>query len=136
MAADFSEPELEAYLDEALHAERMTEIETALKSQSELAQQLVEINGKRDAGIHSIGEIWRRYRLTCPTREQLGSYLLGVMTEEQTEYIRFHLREIQCRICGANLDDLDAERKQKAGQVESRRRKYFQSSAGHLRGTH
>ena len=78
MAADFTNTELEAFLDEALPVERMAAIEDALRKSESLQQQLAAINGRRDAGVHSLGEIWRRHRLSCPSREQLGSYLLGV----------------------------------------------------------
>src|SRR5690606_20102214 len=79
MASQFSLSELEAYLDEALPVEQMARVESALRADAQLAGQLTEINGRRDAGLHSLGEIWRRHRLTCPTREQLGSMLLGVL---------------------------------------------------------
>ena len=79
MTTDFSNSDLEAYLDESLPVERMTAIEDALRQNSALQKRLTAINGRRDAGVHSLGEIWRRHRLSCPTREQLGSYLLGVL---------------------------------------------------------
>jgi anti-sigma factor RsiW len=73
MARSPSEAELEAYLDEALPAEAMAEIERALRKDAKLTQRLAAINGRRDAGVHTVGEIWRRLRLSCPTRDQLGS---------------------------------------------------------------
>ena len=106
MSHQFTEAELEAYLDEALSAEEMAKVETLLRSESDLTDRLRAIHGRRDAGVHSLGEIWRRHRVTCPTREQLGSYLLQVLEGEEQEYIEFHLQEINCRYCNANLDDL------------------------------
>jgi hypothetical protein len=128
----FTETELAAYLDEALPIERMAEIEQAVRQQPELLSELGAIHARRDAGDHSLGEVWRRHRLSCPTREQLGSYLLGALEDELADYITFHLEKVACRYCQANLADLRA---QDAGEpaAESRRRKYFQSSAGHLR---
>jgi len=134
MSAQISNSELEAFLEEALPVERMTAIEEALRLDEELQKQLTAINGRRDAGVHSLGEIWRRHRLSCPTREQLGSFLLGVLPKDATDYVRFHLESIQCRYCEASLGDLKAQ--QSAAEidaVERRRRRYFQSSAGHLR---
>ena len=75
MNMTFSEAELEAYVDEALPAERMAAIEEAARGDVDLLRRLAAVNARRDAGVHSLGEIWRRNRLTCPTREQLGSYL-------------------------------------------------------------
>ena len=60
MARRFTESELEAYLDEALNPDEMALIESALRKQPELVQLLSAINARRDAGLHSLGEIWRR----------------------------------------------------------------------------
>ncbi len=125
--------EIEAFLDEALPPARMVEIEQLLRDNQAAKESLAEVVGRRDAGVHTVGAIWRRRRLSCPTREQLGSHLLGVLSEAETEYLVFHLESIGCRWCEANLSDL----KQLAAAaddsaVETRRRKYFQSSVGRL----
>ncbi len=133
MAKRLTKTDLEAYLDEALPIEAMAEIERHLRADPALAQQLAEINGRRDAGLHSLGEIWRRHRLTCPSREQLGSYLLQVLEKDEAEYLRFHLEVSGCRTCRANLDDLKNRQLDEPAAVANRRKKYFQSSAGHLR---
>lgn len=126
--------DLEAYLDEALPPEAMSEIEQVLRTSPALQQQLCEILRRRDLGVHSLGEIWRRHRVSCPSREELGSYLLEALEAEHARYIEFHVEQGGCRICAANLDDL----REQANQVnqpahEHRRRNYFQSSVGYLR---
>ena len=99
-----------------------------------LQKQLAAINGRRDAGVHSLGEIWRRHRLSCPSREQLGSYLLGVLPRDAADYMKFHLETIECRYCAASIADLKAQQSAAEADVaERRRQKYFQSSAGYLR---
>ena len=129
----FTTTELEAYLDESLPAERMAAIEEELRGNDALRQTLIEINGRRDAGVHSLGDIWRRHRLSCPSREQLGSYLLQVLDESCADYVKFHLETIGCRRCQANLDDLQTQQAEAdTAATESRRRRYFQSSVGHL----
>jgi hypothetical protein len=133
----YSQFDLIAYLDEGLPAESMAAIEDALRNDAQLMLQLKEIVARRDSGVHSLGEIWRRYRLSCPTREQLGSHLLGILPEEEADYIRFHVETIGCRYCQANLDDLKSQQAAAAKdahgeQTTRRRKKYFQSSAGHL----
>jgi len=133
MLRDFTSAELEAYLDEALPIERMTAVEEALRQDAALQERLAAINGRRDAGVHSVGEIWRRHRLSCPSREQLGSFLLGVLPADVADYVNFHLQSIQCRYCAANLEDLRAQQTADAGIVSQRRRRYFQSSVGSLR---
>ena len=133
MPNEYSVAELEAYLDEMLPAELAAEIERALRDHSTLQDQLQEINGRRDAGIHSLGEIWRRQRLTCPRREQLGGYLLDVLEQEHAEYIRFHLEVVACRYCNASAEDLRAAQAAAADDdSDHRRRKYFETSAGYL----
>lgn len=133
MSTEFSNAELEAFLDEVLPAARMTAIEDALRNDTTLAQQLAAVNGRRDAGVHSLGEIWRRHRLSCPTREQLGSYLLGVLPGGMSTYVKFHLESIGCRYCAASVEDLQAQQSAAEVEVGERRRRYFQSSAGYLR---
>ena len=133
MPAKISNTELEAYLDEALPAATMSRLEQALRNDRELLERLSAINARRDAGVHSLGEIWRRHRLSCPTREQLGSYLLGAMDDGLAGYLQMHLETPGCRYCQANLDDLRNQQIEAASSSESRRRKYFQSSAGRLR---
>ena len=124
---------MEAYLDEALSPEEMAEVERVLRKRPEMLRSLVDINSRRDAGMHSIGAIWRRHHVTCPQREQLGSYLLGVLSEEHARYVKFHIERIGCRVGRANLADLQAQQEEAADAAAKRRTKYFQSSAGYLR---
>ena len=133
MAEPLRQSDLEAYLDEALSPEEMARIEKVLRKDPALVRQLATINARRDAGVHSLGEIWRRHRITCPSREQLGSYLLGALPQEQEDYVVFHLEVVGCRYCQANLTDLQKQQAEAREIVETRRRRYFQSSAGYLR---
>lgn len=133
MSNQYESPELEAYLDEALAPDQMAEIEGALRDSEALREQLKAVSGRRDAGVHTLGGIWRRHRLTCPSRTELGSYLMGVLTDDETDFIRFHLEVSRCRVCTANIADLEAEQAATDQQeTAGRRKKYFQSSVGHL----
>lgn len=120
-----------AYIEESLPSETMASIETELRTDDSLRNRLSQLIGRRDSGVHTVGDIWRRHRLTCPSRELLGSYLLGAMMDEQADYIRFHLEQIGCRFCQSNLEDLSDSHHRDA--VTARRKKYFQSSVGRLR---
>jgi hypothetical protein len=133
MKTEFTQAELEAYLDEALDVQRMAQIEQALRNEPDLVERLSRINARRDSGLHSLGEIWRRHQIGLPTREELGSYLLGVLPEEHASYIRFRVETLKCRFTIANLGDLRAQQREGGSQVAARRRKYFQSSVGHLK---
>ncbi len=128
-----TQSELEAYLDEALATEEMVQIENALRNDPKLLEALTVLNGRRDAGIQSLGEIWRRGRISCPNREQLGSYLLGAIPDEHRNYVKFHVENIGCRICQANLADLQRQQDELSEVTAGRRRKYFRSSSSYLR---
>jgi len=126
-------PELLAsYLDDALSEAETARVEQELRQSDALRQQLRQLIQERDRGEHTVGAIWRRYRLTCVPRDQLGSYLLGVLDEDLQEYVQFHLQTIGCAFCLANLADLQNQQREAAAQVKERRRRYFQSSAGLL----
>jgi DNA-binding phage protein len=130
---------LHAYLDDALSDAETARVEQALRSDEALRQSLRQVMQERDRGEHSLGAIWRRQRLTCPTREELGSFLLQVLDEEQQDYIAFHLETIECPYCVANLADLKALQQEPAPRARERRRRFFQVSAGYLhicRDTH
>jgi hypothetical protein len=130
---NFSDAELDGFLDEALPAERMAAIEAALRDDDALSKRLAAAVGRRDAGVHSLSAVWRRHRLTCPSREQLGSHLLRVLDVATEDYVKFHLDVVACRYCKASLDDLrDQHAAADAKVVEQRRKRYFQSSAGYL----
>lgn len=133
MSRTLAQAELESYLDEALPPEEMAAVEKRLRKDRHLRAQLAAIHARRDAGVHSLGEIWRRHRVSCPTRSQLGSYLLGALPEGLAEHIAAHLEMVGCRYCRANLADLQQQQGEALDAVQARRRKYFQSSAGYLR---
>ena len=127
-----TDEELRAYLAEQLPAERMAVIEQSLRESEPLRHKLATLLRETDQGGVTVGEVWRRGRLSCPTRSQLGAYLLGALAEVQREYLDFHLQTVGCRVCQANLADLQ-QANAAAPEKQRRRRKYFESSAGYLR---
>jgi len=129
----FTDAELAAFLDEALPATRCSELEHELRTDSKLRDRLVEVRGRESAGLHTIGAIWRRSRLSCPDRTELGQYALGTLEKESSDYIEFHLQMIGCRYCQANLADLQSASEASSEQPQQRRRRYFQTSAGYLK---
>jgi len=133
MPSPIRQSDLDSYLDEALPPDEMARVELALRQDPELLRQVQTVHARRNAGVHTLGGIWRQGRLSCPTREQLGSYLLEVLSDDEADYIAFHVEQIGCRYCRANLSDLEAQQAEAAETVDKRRRKYFQSSAGYLR---
>ncbi len=126
--------ELSAFLEEGLPVERLAEIEIRLRDDEGLRARLRGVIGREDAGLHSVGVIWRRHRLSCPSRDEISQAILGVLDPPREEYLKFHIEQVGCRYCAANLADLRAAHETSAPSAE-RRRRYFETSAGHLRGT-
>lgn len=127
----WTDQELAAWLDESLTAERMSQLEQQLRTDESLKIRLGQLIQHRDQGGHSVGEVWRRGRLSCPTRSELGGYLLSTLAADQADYIDFHLLTVGCRLCQANLQDLQ-EHQQNSNESGVRRRRIFESSAGFL----
>ena len=127
----FSDAELFAYLDEDLEAGRMTDIEHELRGDPALHKRLMTLRTNTSAGNHSLGAIWQSHHISCPNREDLGNFLLGIMPPDQKAFVKTHLEINGCRRCQANVDDLQ---QQSEAQVltQNRRQRYFQSSAGYL----
>lgn len=132
--AEITREQLHAYLDDCLPDGDIAKIEQALRDSEPLRNLLRQVLQERDRGEHSLGAIWRRERLSCPTREQLGNYLLEALDPGFHDYLTFHLQTIGCPFCKANLADLKALQEEPATKVQQRRRKIFQSSAGLLSG--
>lgn len=128
-----SDADLQAFLDEALPADQMSIVEGQMRNDASLRERLSLLRGQQDAGMHSIAAIWRRHRASCPSREQLGQYLLGVMDDAEADYVDFHTDQVGCRFCQANLDDLRRQQAEASEPAQARKRKYFQTSVGHLK---
>jgi len=130
--SDYTDAELAAFLDEALPPARCSELEHQLRTDDQLRNRLVQVRGRETAGLHTVGAIWRRGRLSCPSREELGQYLLGTLEPDKVDYIRFHIDQVGCRYCEANLADL--QQASAGGTLpQQRRRRYFETSAGYLK---
>lgn len=126
---------LKAYLAETLPGEVMARVEKALRDSSELRAQLEDVRQNRgDFGLHSLGAIWARSRLTCTTRQQLGSYLLDALDPDHADYVKFHIEVVACPFCAANLADLERKAEPSAPTARSRQRKIYDSSRGLLPG--
>ena len=97
---------LRDYLNDALPDPETAAVERALRESAEVRAAFQEVLGEEDRGEHTVGAIWRRERASCPTREQLGGFLLGSVDEGLEDYIHFHLEVVGCLFCQANLDDL------------------------------
>jgi hypothetical protein len=127
---------LRNYLADALSSEDSARVEKALRESAELRARLEDVRQNRaDGQLHTLGAIWNRARLTCPSRQQLGSYLLDALDPELASYLTFHLDVVECPFCLANLADLKAQSQAaSAGHVTKTRQRRFLQSSQHLLG--
>ena len=99
---------LDAFIDDHLNEQDSIRVEKAVRESQELHTLLKSIIASREMGDHSIGAIWRREHLSCPTREELSSYKEEALDPQRIDYIKFHLETIGCNACKANLSDLSS----------------------------
>lgn len=78
----------------------------------------------------TIARVWRQRRLSCLKRSTIGSHLLGVLEEPWASYTQFHLDDVKCLMCKANVEDLAAEGGVLADPEHAEQ--MFQSSVGFL----
>lgn len=130
---EFTREQIYLYLDSALTDAEAAELEQAIRSRDDLKQLLRTVLAERDRGEHSVGAIWRREHLSCPTREQLGAYLLRALEDDWMDYVQFHLEVIACPYCRANRDDLQSQTEQNQPKAKARRQRIFQSSVGMMK---
>ena len=130
MMPDFTDEELVAYADERLASVRCVEVEQALRVDKSLSFRLGEVLSQRDKGDFSVGEIWRQGGLSCPSRSVWAAFVDGRLGDGLAQYLQFHVKTIGCRICEANLADLN--RRDLSTDGDRRTLTIFQSSAGRL----
>lgn len=123
-----SDGDLLGYLDELLPADQAAKVEDALRDSTSLQHRAATLLRDRDDGTHSLADIWRRHRVACPSRNQLGTYLLGALDPDRAKYVSLHLNDLGCRYCLAERDDLIASRSDV--DKSQRTQRFFESSVG------
>ena len=123
---------LRAYLADALPDAETAAVEQLLRTDPAAQALFHDVRQGEDRGEHSVGAVWRRERLSCPSREQVGGYLLQALDVDLLDYIRFHLDTVGCPFCRANLDDLQKLAADPPAPRAARRRRIVESSAGVL----
>lgn len=126
--ADFTDAELAAYIAEGLSLERSAALEAAVRTLPALQQRLRDLLAASDDAGLSVGLIWRQQRLSCPSRSTWAAYLADELGGGLSAYLQFHLDDIGCRYCAANVADL----RQQAPDADRTRRRYFETSVGRL----
>ena len=55
----------------------------------------------------SVAETWREQRVSCPARHWLARLAAGSLEPGPAGFMRFHIEEMDCPWCRANLEDLE-----------------------------
>ncbi len=131
--SDITREMLRDYLNDSLPETEAVAVEKALRKKPAVQALFNQIRQEVDRGEHSVGAVWRRERVSCPTREQIGLFLMQALDPDHHDYIEFHLKTIACPLCLANHDDLARLQTEPAEHRETRKRRIVDSSAGRLR---
>lgn len=94
-------------------------------------EQDVAMRSELFAHAALLTQAWEDLRPSCPKRSTIGAFLLDTLDDDWREYVAFHLHELGCRFCRANLNDLERQ----ANDAESTRLRdrIMQSSVGFLK---
>jgi len=75
--------------------------------------------------------VWEAHRFSCPKRSTIGAFLLGTLSDDWRDYVAFHLKQLGCRFCVANLDDMEGQ--VAAAEQQRLQRRIFESTVGFLK---
>jgi len=99
-----------------------------------VAQRLrnVDLSALEEPGCADslLTEIWEEQRLSCPKRSTVGGYLLNTLDKPWHDYVDFHINQLGCRFCRANLEDLQSQTAQAPRVLRDR---IMQSTVGFFR---
>jgi RNA polymerase sigma factor (sigma-70 family) len=86
---------------------RLRDLLAARDEKGEVLPQLATaLEDGEAAPAIDVGAVWRAGRASCPARHWLARGHAGTLAEGPSAYLRFHVEEIGCEWCQANLDDL------------------------------
>jgi RNA polymerase sigma factor (sigma-70 family) len=87
---------------------RMRELAALTDSSGSLLSSLADHSQDGNTGL-DVAAIWRAARVSCPARHWLARKLADSLAPGPAEFIEFHLAEMKCDWCQANLDDLASQ---------------------------
>ncbi|MAE29431.1 MAG: hypothetical protein CMJ87_10685 [Planctomycetes bacterium] len=97
----------------------------------EILESMGDLASESGANI-DVGDNWRTARVSCPARHWLARFLKpSGLDEGARAFLTFHLDEMHCEECAANLDDLragsQADREQVVERIGESTIKYLRS---------
>lgn len=101
------------------------------KVRDNVAKSKVSIEPLSDNFENLLNDVWQQQRLSCPKRSTIGAYLLETLDENWHSYVDFHLQELGCHYCRANLQDL--KRQTEENKTPDLHIRIMESTVGFLR---
>ena len=69
---------------------------------SELRGKIRTVQAEFDYHNHTVGSLWRRNQLTCPSDQEIVDYQRGelaIIYPKIADHLQFHLTSIRCIYC-------------------------------------
>ena len=88
---------------------RLRELANERDPEGEVLQGLVASLEEGQVRLEfTVAETWREQRVACPARYWLGRHVVGNLPAGPAAFVDFHMTEMGCPWCQANLEDLRA----------------------------
>ena len=98
----YSREYIHAYIDGALSPEEADAFTSMAYGDSELRGKIRTVQTEFDYHNHTVGSLWRRNQLTCPSDQEIVDYQRGelaIINPKIVDYVQFHLNSIRCIYC-------------------------------------
>lgn len=92
----------------------------------------VELDPESDAFENLLTSTWQALRPSCPKRSTIGRFLLQTLEADWQAYVDFHLHQLGCHFCRANLADLERQNRD-ADHPRALHTRIMQSTVGFLK---
>ena len=105
----YSREYIHAYIDGALSPEEADAFTSMAYGDSELRGKIRTVQTEFDYHNHTVGSLWRRNQLTCPSDQEIVDYqrgALAIINPEIADYVQFHLTSIRCIYCISTAAEL------------------------------
>ena len=98
----YSREYIHAYIDGALSPEEADAFTSMAYGDSELRGKIRTVQAEFDYHNHTVGSLWRRNQLTCPSDQEIVDYQRGelaIIYPKIADHLQFHLTSIRCIYC-------------------------------------
>lgn len=92
----------------------------------------IELDPESAAFENLLTRTWQSLRPSCPKRSTIGRFLLQTLSGDWQAYVDFHLHQLGCHFCRANLADLERQN-QEADHPRALHTRIMQSTVGFLK---